>query len=178
MCRVRVPVGWEYENVGELERESRCTEIEKSWPKAEKRWETNETRVCVSGREREKERPVNVQNTYCWLCWWQWNCLPFLRPGWQCWSHWPSVGPGRRGPLWEMKGTNCPWRHHHETEQHPLLSPNKEIPLDRDTGKVGNSQWLGERREMRPHKYSRGVGCVKNQMNMLAAVRFIQLTDM
>lgn len=95
--------------------------------------------MWVEGREREKL--VGIENTYCWLCWWQCNCLPFLRPGWQCWPHWPSAGPGRGGPLRGMRGTNCPWRHHHETEQHPLLSRNKEIPLDRDTGKGGNSQW-------------------------------------
>lgn len=92
--------------------------------------------------ERERERLFGIENTYCWLCWWQCNCLPFLRPGWQCWPHWPSAGPGRGGPLQGRMGTNCPWRHHHETEQHPLLSRNKEIPLDRDTGK-GNSQWWG-----------------------------------
>lgn len=67
---------------------------------------------CLSG----------VARTYCWLCWWQCNCLPFLRPGWQCWPHWLSVGPGIGAPWRGMMGTNCPWRHHHETEQHPLVS--------------------------------------------------------
>lgn len=100
---------------------------------------TRKVFVWVEGSERE--RLFGIESTYCWLCWWQCNCLPFLRPGWQCWPHWPSAGPGRGGPLWGMRGTNCPWRHHHETEQHPLLSPNKEIPLDRDTGK-GNSRWM------------------------------------
>lgn len=117
--------GWERENRGTKER------IQESGAS-----------VCVSGGERT--RLVVVEDTYCWLCWWQCNCLPFLRPGWQCWPHWPSVGPGRGGPLRGMRGTNCPWRHHHETEQHPLLSRDKEIPLDKDTSKGKSQRWRGD----------------------------------
>lgn len=105
--------------------------VDKAWEKeGEGVW--LEQRLC-EWRSESRELVSGMENTYCWLCWWQCNCLPFLRPGWQCWPHWPSAGPGRGGPLRGMMGTNCPWRHHHETEQHPLLSRTQGDSIRQET---------------------------------------------
>lgn len=91
---------------------------------------------CTALRQRcgGEQKCWRGWNTYCWLCWKQCNCLPFLRPGWQCWSHWLSGSPWTEGLKWGWTGTRFPWRRHHETEQHLLQSWNREIKiLDQQT---------------------------------------------